>query len=76
MKNILYLPKPYRKQLKTTHPNPVPWWYPECDKVFRLRTAKFKKWRFSYNLQDRIEYKKQRPLPLEPSKEKKEKTTK
>lgn len=38
--------------------NPVPWWDEECYKVKRLRRAAFKKWQYTEELQDLIEYNK------------------
>ena len=50
---------PIRKNVKKKiHKNPVSWWDSECDKVFRIRTAKFKKWKFTKTTLDHIEYKK------------------
>ena len=40
------------------HRNPVPWWNDECTKLIRLRKAALKKWRYSRNVADYIEYKK------------------
>ncbi|XP_033212423.1 uncharacterized protein LOC117170017 [Belonocnema kinseyi] len=40
------------------HRNPVMWWDSECDKFQRLRTAAFKRWRFTKTLEDFILYKK------------------
>ena len=50
---------PIRKNVNNKiHKNPVSWWDSECDKVFRIRTAKFKKWKFTKTTLDHIEYKK------------------
>lgn len=38
--------------------NPVPWWDADCNKIKRLRRASFKKWEFSNNLEDLIDYNK------------------
>lgn len=40
------------------HRNPVPWWDSECEKVIRLRKAAFKKWRYTLDPSDHIQFKK------------------
>lgn len=53
--------------------NPAPWWNAECDKIKRLRSAAYKKWNFSNNLEDLIAYKKMVALAIKTfNKEKKE----
>lgn len=42
------------------HRNPVSWWDSECARLIRLRKAAFKKWRFSHNPTDLLEYKKRK----------------
>ena len=37
--------------------NPVPWWDSECERAKRLCRASFKKWQFSNELNDLINYK-------------------
>ena len=37
---------------------PVPWWDAECKKIKRLRRACYKKWKFSNNINDLVNYKK------------------
>ena len=50
---------PYPKTANVRqHRNPVPWWNDECTKLIRLRKAILKKWRYSRNIADYIEYKK------------------
>lgn len=38
--------------------NPVSWWDDECNKIKRLRQACYKKWEYTQDLKDLIEYKK------------------
>lgn len=49
---------PRKKSSKYHDSNPVPWWDPDCDKAIRLRKASLKKWEFSNNLEDLINYNK------------------
>ena len=37
--------------------NPIPWWDAECEKIKRLRRACYKKWKFSNNINDLVNYK-------------------
>lgn len=48
--------KNYNHKKRTS--NPVPWWDPECNKIKRLRRESYKKWEFSNNLEDLIDYNK------------------
>ena len=45
-----------RKFNKKNHRNLIAWWDSECDKIKRLRQATFKKWEFTNNISDLIEY--------------------
>lgn len=47
-----------RKSFSGKNKNPVPWWDEECNKIIRLRKAFFKKWQYSGDLFDLIQYKK------------------
>lgn len=40
------------------HKNPISWCDEECNKLHRLRKAAYKKWLFTKNLTDRINYNK------------------
>lgn len=51
--------------------NPVPWWDPDCDKVKRLRRAAYRKWEFTNNLEDLINYKKSCAIAIRTFKNKK-----
>ncbi|KAL7304690.1 hypothetical protein TKK_0002932 [Trichogramma kaykai] len=44
------------------HINPVPWWDLECDRAKRLRKAALKKYEFTLDLHDLIEYNKRRAI--------------
>ena len=43
---------------KKNHRNPVSWWDADCDKIKRLRRAAFKKWKYTLNSEDLINYNK------------------
>ena len=58
---IKHTPKK-RKFNKKNHRNPVAWWDSECDKIKRLRQAAYKKWEFTNNISDLIEYKRIRAV--------------
>lgn len=47
---------------KKAHRNPVARWDADCDKVKRQRQAAYKRWEFTGNLPDLIEYKRIRAL--------------
>lgn len=52
---------PKRKTVSAKlHKNPVPWWDDECHRAKRRRQAAFKKWEFSRQEEDRLQYNKLR----------------
>lgn len=63
--------KYFYKSKKSKLKNPVSWWDEQCNKIKRLRLASYKKWEFTHNMSDLIEYKKLSALAKRTFKKKK-----
>lgn len=61
----------FSKKNKSKIKNPVSWWDDECNKIKRLRQASYKKWEFSQNMSDLIEFKRLSALAKKTFKKKK-----
>ena len=51
-----------RKVSQKKYRNPVPWWDEDCSRILRLRQAAYKKYEFSNNISDLVNYKKMRSM--------------
>lgn len=60
-----------RKFNKKNHRNPAAWWDLNCDSIKRLRQAAFKKWEVTNDINDYIEYKRNRAIARKTFKTKK-----
>lgn len=59
VKDAVIKSTPKRKIVgKFKHRNPVAWWDNDCDRIKRFRQAAYKKWTYTGNIEDHIEYKK------------------
>ena len=56
--------KKYKKNNKNCKFNPVPWWNTDCERIKRLRKAAFKKFEYTKNLIDLLEYKKNAAIAI------------